>query len=249
MKSSIILGILILVVLTVSGCQEPYTIPADDTPIEERSIIDIPGFVDAPEEVEEIEEEGIPDETLEEVEETEEETEETEEEVEEAVEQNEKVTIELKLNEPYVYDGKTITILSHRDGTSLEFSVDNFQSKFRESRTSEIINNLRITYEQSFYTKRGTVQISIEPFVLGENEYLLTKREKVQVGTHNVVLNSIEFDSRIGGGIVSLSLSNEDGYISNLKRGETKKLGDELEVTLIQAYWRSMLYYAHLKIE
>jgi hypothetical protein len=240
-----------LVALILTGCQAE--IPQEEVqeevilgPAEPVLISGIPSEflgdnLEEPLEVEETEE-VIEEETEEVVEE------ETEEAIEEEIIQEDKVTIRLELNKPYNFKGKIVTLTEHREATFIEFNVDGIQSRFIESRKSEIVNGLRVKYERSYYSKDGTVEVTLEEFKLGNNEYLLDKKATLKVKNHTLSLSDIKFDEKIWDGVVWFSLSGETAPIIYLKPGETKPLKD-LSITLIEPFWRSGIYYAHVKVE
>jgi len=159
-----------------------------------------------------------------------------------------KVTAYLKLNEPFIFKGRSIVMTRYFDGTFIEFNVDGIESKFRETRKSEIVNGLRLTYERSLYTTNGSIEVTIEEFKLGPDEYLLNKKETIEVNNHTLRLDSIKFDSRAREGVAWFSFAQETGSGFRVRKGETKK-NNGLKITLIEPFWRSGKEYAHIKVE
>ncbi|RME54869.1 hypothetical protein D6777_02385 [Candidatus Woesearchaeota archaeon] len=265
MKWSTILTLIIfLVALTITGCQPSESSEMQDVTVNQVKVAE---QVEEPE----LPQEGvIEDVTKEPVEETEQpaEIEEIDEAPVEVVEQPQEAeqveeveqveeteqpiegpkTFYLGLNKPVTFKGKSIEMTKYFDATFIEFKVGNTLSRFRETKRSEIVEGLRVTYLRSLYTSNGSIEVQVEEFNLGPNEYLLNKKEYASVNGHQVRLDSIKYDSTIADGVAWVSLVNEAGSSIRIKRGETKNL-DDLKVTLIEPFWLSGKEYAHLKIE
>lgn len=159
----------------------------------------------------------------------------------------EKYTLLVKKGDIVTYKGHRIVIDDIGSGTYILFDVDGYKSKFFQSKTSEIVNGLKVTYEQSFFNTNSSIQISFEPFKLGENEHLLDRKETVKVGNHTLRLDDIKIDTSIQGAVAWFSLENELGDGVRVSPGQTKPING-LKIMLIQTYWRAGNFYAHFKV-
>lgn len=233
MKRSVILGIipLLIVILFLSACQEQATEPSGvEMPVEEESM------VEDTEEQEEETEAAAEEEAMAE-----------EEQVDKPIEEEESKVVYARLNEPIEFQGHSIELIKYYDASFLEIRVDDLKRMFKESRTSEIFHDeVKVTYERSYYSQNGTIKLKLEKFELGENEYLLDKGETADIGNSTVRFEQIKIDDRTKEGNARFSLVNSlDSFI--IKEGETKSLNG-ITVTVIKPYWRSGNYYVHAKI-
>ncbi|MFH0798357.1 MAG: hypothetical protein V1906_03025 [Candidatus Woesearchaeota archaeon] len=246
MKRGLLIGILIIVALFVAGCGQqqaqplgpsapektPGLIALPEVPVKEEPLPSAPEKTDAPVETPapEVKEEPVA-------------------ETSPTLEEPNVLTVVVKKGDVVDYKKHKLTIDDIGSGTYILFNVDGYKSKFYQSKTSEIVNDLRVSYVQSFFNVNSSIQLTLEEFKTGDKEYLLDKGETVKIGNHTLRLDNVKIDVTLPAGCVAwFSLANEIGETYRIEPGKSKQI-QEMKVTVKEAFWRAGNFYAYVKIE
>ncbi len=249
MKRGLLIGIFIIAALFVAGCTQQQAQPLGPPAPEDKSsgLIALPEVPDKEEPLPPAPEETTaPAETQPAPEAKEEPVAET---PTPTLAEPDILTVVVKKGDVVEYKKHKLTIDEIGSGTYILFNVDGYKSKFYQSKTSEIVNDIRVSYIQSFFNVNSSIQLTLEEFKTGEKEYLLDKGETAKFGNHTLKLDNIKLDVTLPSGCVAwFSLVNEMGEVYRIESGKTKQI-QEMKVTVKEAFWRAGNFYAYIKIE
>jgi len=172
------------------------------------------------------------------------------EELPEVVVEEEPIIIEIEETSPYYdfYEGDTQEILGHSItlnkihlNPEITLTVESTETSIKETKNEEIIEGLKILIQEIHdeYQQDKYVTLKIEELVLGENEYIAVKGERINIGDKDLILE----ESRTNG-YIYVSVYNKGtliGETESLKRGESSSIYG-LTVTNLKNYYKTKQY-------
>ena len=157
------------------------------------------------------------------------------------------LNLRMKEGDKLNYKGHTIEMVDILVGLELELKVDGKKLLMHDTGTKELINNIRLTYVNAFdYNKDNAVNMRLEPFTLGPDEYLIDKGGIVTINGYRVKLSDVRFDDTNKIGYVSVDTPETTINVARIVEGKTGTVGNAT-VTAVETFYQYQPY-AVLKI-
>ena len=120
------------------------------------------------------------------------------EELPEVIVEEEPVIVEEAETGPYYtfYEGDNKEILGHSItltkihlNPEITLTIDGTETSLKETKNEEIIDDMKILIQEihDVYLEEKYITLKVEELVLGENEYILRKNERITIGDKDLV--------------------------------------------------------------
>lgn len=153
----------------------------------------------------------------------------------------------VKKGDSFTFGKNTIKVKDIQSSTYVILDVNGETIVFDETRTSDIIGDMLLTYADSNFNKDQTITFKADPFVLKENEYLLNYKDKVTVNGDTIKLENFEYDTGFKIDAIWVSATS-DSSVAKIREGQELKVGLVKVKALKVKYGTSLRHYAHVSI-
>lgn len=153
----------------------------------------------------------------------------------------------VKKGDTFTFGKNTIKVKEIQSSTYVILDVNGETIVFDETKTSDIIGDMLLTYADSNFNKDQTITFKADPFVLKENEYLLNYKDKVTVNGDTIKLENFEYDTGFKIDAIWVSATS-DSSVAKIREGQELKVGLVKVKALKVKYGTSLRHYAHVSI-
>ena len=154
----------------------------------------------------------------------------------------------IKSGESFTYGKYTVKFKSILSSSDVVLDVNGEQIQFTETRTSDIIGDMLLTYKTSNFNNDGTIVFIAEDFKLGTDEYIMKYKDSVTAHGEKVKLENIQYDEGFKAESIWVSIASDAASSQKILEGKEIVLGKVKIKVLKIKDGQSLRQYAHIRI-
>lgn len=153
----------------------------------------------------------------------------------------------VKKGDSFIFGKNKVTVKEIQSASYVILDVNGETIIFGETRVSEIIGDMLLTYADSNFNLDQTIILRAEDFALKANEYLLKYKEKAIVNGDTIKVENLVYDSGLDANVVWVSATSDNSVIKILQDQEVKIGKVKIKALKIRTE-QPARQYAHLLI-
>ena len=148
----------------------------------------------------------------------------------------------------FTFGKYTVKVKEILSSSHVRLDVNGEEIFFTQTRTSDIIGEMFLTYESSTFNSDGMITLKAEDFALKPNEFIMRYKEKATAHGETVKLDTIVYDEGFKTNAIWVSILSDPSSSEKILEGKEIKLGTVKIKALKIKDGQSARQYAHISI-